>query len=512
MFLVVGILCGLLLWLAPPAAGSPSAPAEITLTPADNGRTVEVRAGQVLALRLAANPSTGYVWSVEPLDDTILHQVEAPVFMSESGLPGAPGTITLHLAPVRPGSTHLSLAYQRPWEDAPPLRTFAVDVRATGPFDPGASTPASGLAGTAGDALLPLFAHDGPQVENLATTLPDSLNWCSRGGCTPVRDQGNCGSCWAFGTVGPLESLIKLNGGGDQDLAEQYLVSCNVEGYGCNGGWWAHDYHQWKVPPGEPGPGAVYEADKPYQAADVPCSPPHTHHQPIVRWRYVDPNQNWAVVPTVAALKQAIYDHGPLSVAICVGNAFAAYQGGVFSTNDRCYDSGGKLTVNHGVVLVGWDDAQGFWYLRNSWGPGWGEGGYMRIAYGTSLVGLGASYVEFGTVPHGPLAPTNLTAIAGTSSITLAWTDNSTDEAGFKIERAIYTPIDWQEIGAAGANVTSYADLGLPAGVRHYYRVRAYNGEGNSSYTDLASAFIPIISPYRTYLPLVTPGLGIAHP
>ena len=62
-------------------------------------------------------------------------------------------------------------------------------------------------------------------------------------GVTPIKNQGNCGDCWAFSTVGPLESQILLKGGGTVVLSEQYLVSCNTSGWSCNGGWFAHDYH-----------------------------------------------------------------------------------------------------------------------------------------------------------------------------------------------------------------------------------------------------------------------------
>ncbi len=218
-------------------------------------------------------------------------------------------------------------------------------------------------------------------------SLPSYFNWCDQGGCTPIKNQGSCGSCWAFATVGPLESNIKIKDGVTVDLSEQWLVSCNREGWGCNGGWWAHDYHEWKTDPCG-GKGAVLEANFPYTATDAPCNCPYPHHYLIDDWNYVTTSSE---VPAVNLMKQAIMDYGPISVAVCVNSAFQAYTGGVFS-GPSC------TNINHGVVLVGWDDSQGtngVWFLRNSWGTGWGEGGYMRIGYGVSRVGYGASYVVY---------------------------------------------------------------------------------------------------------------------
>jgi C1A family cysteine protease len=217
--------------------------------------------------------------------------------------------------------------------------------------------------------------------------LPSAFNWCDQGICTPVKNQGSCGSCWAFGTVGPLELNIMWKDGQEVDLSEQWLVSCNQEGWGCAGGWWAHDYHWFATDPCG-GTGTVDELDFPYTATDAPCDCPYDHEYLIEGWAYVGSEYE---IPTIASMKQALLDYGPISVACCVNSAFQGYTGGVFN-GPTCTD------INHGVTLVGWDDAQGtsgVWIIRNSWGPGWGEDGYMRIEYGVCEMGYGAAFVEY---------------------------------------------------------------------------------------------------------------------
>lgn len=353
---------------------------EIVVTAADDGREIELGAGQVLVVRLEANPSTGYGWQVgEPAEEGTLRQADVIEFQPDSVLLGAPGIQILRFTAQREGQTSLRLVYRRPWErDVEPARMFQLEVRAVG---------SSGSALPTRTPSAPAQAVK-PSDEQAEADLPLAFSWCDFGGCTPVKDQGSCGSCWAFGTVGPLELNTLIREGVVDDLSEQYLVSCNTESWGCSGGWWAHDYHAWKVPPGEEGAGGVGEDYFPYVAKDDPCDPAHPHHYQIESWDYV--SDEWGVAP-VAAIKRAIHDRGPVAGAVCVNCAFQSYSGGVFQ-------GPGCPTVNHAVVLVGWDDTQGeggVWLLRNSWGPDWGEGGYMRIGYGVSNVGFGANYVTY---------------------------------------------------------------------------------------------------------------------
>ncbi|TAK31783.1 MAG: hypothetical protein EPO21_16720 [Chloroflexota bacterium] len=389
---------------ANPASGSPDGPsdrrqiANANDVPVDvtfDGQTVDLKLGQELVVNLEGNPATGYMWEVREINQAILQKKGDATFEPKVERPGASGTVTLRFEPKAEGESPLRLVYRRPWEqDKPSSRSFSVAVRVSGAV-PGAPTPFP--------VATPSGLQTGPSAAGSAVQtvgLPASYDWCDEGGCTSVKDQGDCGSCWAFATVGVLEANIRIQDGVEKDLSEQYLISCNTEGWSCDGGWWAHDYHKDKVPPGEQAAGAVSEANFPYSGTDSACRPPRPHEEKISSWSYVSAED---AVPSSAAIKQAIYDYGPVAVAMCVGGAFAAYRGGVFAIDESSSCWGG---VNHGVILTGWDDSQGsngIWYLRNSWGDGWGERGYMRIARGVSNVGYGASYVVYGGSTPAPV-------------------------------------------------------------------------------------------------------------
>ncbi len=382
---------------SPPS--EPPPPTEIRLGADDRGGRVQLHEGEVLVISLEANPSTGYRWAMDrgPLaaqEQGILVQTAeefqtpetrpSPGVGAAEELPllGAPQTQVLRFQASQAGETTLSLAYGRPWEqDLSPLREFSLDVEAMGPF-----------TGPTPTAMSTEMSPGSPPTIDLGDVgglgLPTSFNWCDLGACTPVRNQGGCGSCWAFSTVGVLESNILYQDSLSRNLSEQYLLSCNTNGWDCDGGWFAHDYHEWKFPAGEPEAGAVNEIDFPYVGYQSDCNPPHLHHETIDDWQYVGGTGS---VPPVADIKQAILDYGPVSVALCTGSAFGNYDGGVFLTNE-C------TQPNHAVVLVGWDDSlgpSGAWRLRNSWGPIWGEAGYMWIGYGVSSVGYAANYVVY---------------------------------------------------------------------------------------------------------------------
>jgi len=143
-----------------------------------------------------------------------------------------------------------------------------------------------------------------PAMPERDEPYPTNFDWRDFKGVdftTPIKNQGSCGSCWAFSTVGPLESNILMNEGIEMDLSEQWLVSCSNKGT-CAGGWFAHSYHKYlRDPCGDTG--AVLEESFRYRAADLPCNCPYPHEYTIEGWSYI--GSQWGI-PSVNSIKNAI--------------------------------------------------------------------------------------------------------------------------------------------------------------------------------------------------------------
>jgi hypothetical protein len=206
-----------------------------------------------------------------------------------------------------------------------------------------------------------------------------------------------CGSCYAFAAIGLAESLFRIGEGlpdTDVNLSESYVMFClsqYYEGfYGCEGASYDYDEMQALVDHG-----VVDEACFPYdQGMTTDCGAACA--TPALQVKL----SSWGRVPCndVDAIKTAILTYGPVNAAVQVADSFSAYSGGVYNdlnqscTSNPCY----YTPTNHAILLVGWNDAEQAWILRNSWGPDWGEGGYMRISYRAARVACEATYGTYG--------------------------------------------------------------------------------------------------------------------
>jgi hypothetical protein len=334
------------------------------------------------------------------------------------------------------------------------------------------------------------------------TGLPTGTDWSTGGSfynakdyVTPPRNQGNCGSCWAFATAGALESYTLIQGGdstcilGTCDLSEQMLLTCSGAGSCAYGGYidWASNYIRDAGLPSENCYG--------YNPTSTACAPSSCwvgQVHKIDAWAYVATTS-----PSVAALKNALTTTGPLVTTMDVYRDFYLYyQSGVYSYTSGTYVGG------HAIVIVGYQDDStmpggGYFRVKNSWGTNWGEGGFFRIAYSevASVVNFGDWTIAYQTAVSAglPTAPSGLTAAAVSSSQTgLSWVDTAVNENGFQIERCEGAGCtNFGQIATVGANVTTYTNSSLKADTVYTYRVRAYNAAGNSDYSNDANAVTP---------------------
>lgn len=210
--------------------------------------------------------------------------------------------------------------------------------------------------------------------------LPESHDWREHGAVGPVKDQGQCGSCWAFSAVGNLEGAYFLKHKKLEQFAEQQLVDCDHNGdEGCNGGLMEQAFEYLKQ-----AGGIELAKDYKYTARGGTCKfDKNKVVAKVVSWQMVNENEE--------TIKQFLYEHGPLAVALNA-EPLQFYDGGIIDLSKEECD---PEALDHGVTLVGYgvENNQAYWIVRNSWGAGWGEKGYFRMARGKGTCGINTHVV-----------------------------------------------------------------------------------------------------------------------
>ncbi|XP_069505839.1 cathepsin S [Ambystoma mexicanum] len=197
--------------------------------------------------------------------------------------------------------------------------------------------------------------------------LPSTVDWRTKGCVTNVKNQGACGSCWAFSAVGTLEGQLMLKTGKLVSLSPQNLVDCSTRygNNGCKGGLMMPAF-QYIID----NKGIASDSAYPYTAQDGSCK-----YDPAGRAATSSSSQ--LLPQSEAALQEAVANIGPISVAIDASRpTFFLYKSGVYN------DPACSQVMNHGVLAVGYGtlNGQDYWLLKNSWGTTFGDQGYIRTA------------------------------------------------------------------------------------------------------------------------------------
>jgi len=210
-------------------------------------------------------------------------------------------------------------------------------------------------------------------VVNLATGRtapnPDSVDWRTKTAVTAVKNQGGCGSCWAFSATETIESMYAIATGSLIELAPQTFVDCVLNPRHCGGTGGCEGATMELAFNLTIQKGIAREADLPYRGRDETCT---AYTAAVKATGYVKNPTNDA-----DGLETAIATKGPMSVTVAAGS-WQLYGGGVFDSCSRGGLFGGDNTLDHGVQAVGY--TKDYWIVRNSWGAHWGEHGYIRLS------------------------------------------------------------------------------------------------------------------------------------
>ena len=222
------------------------------------------------------------------------------------------------------------------------------------------------------------------KTANVESTNGDSFDWRDQSGVvTPVKDQGQCGSCWAFSATEAVESAYVIAGNEQVIMSPQELVDCSkglLSNHGCNGGMY---YHGWKW---EESHKTMRESDYPYVSGTTKEAQSTCNYDESKGVVYTTGYNQ--VSADVDSIKNAIKTVGPVSIAInAETKVFQTYKSGIITESDGC-----PTKIDHAVLAVGYgyDGDQGYFIVRNSWNTTWGDEGYVKLgmAEGAGVCGM----------------------------------------------------------------------------------------------------------------------------
>ena len=240
-----------------------------------------------------------------------------------------------------------------------------------GPYSPGVPTTTSNMKSSPSLDEFDNIATTARRALHDQVSLPDYVNWVQMGGVTPVKNQGSCGSCWAFSTTGSLEGARFVKTGELVALSEQNLLDCDHVDLACNGGLMDNAFKF-----DEKSGGLCSEEDYPYEAKrNTICNPNNCTDVPgsiVSTFIDVPPGDANALISAIAMQ--------PISIAIEASQfVFQFYKIGVIN-DDSC---GSRGSIDHGVLAVGYgtdlDSQEPYLLVKNSWGPAWGAEGYVKL-------------------------------------------------------------------------------------------------------------------------------------
>lgn len=261
--------------------------------------------------------------------------------------------------------------------------------------------------------FMKVFNAANPRVFSPLPSLPARFDWRDSNRVTPIKNQGVlCGSCWAFAAIAAYESAYLIANNIDAvkegvvavNVSEQQVLDCTfIENDCVRGGWHEAVFLYLTLEGGVSGLKYRYFGVKGFCTSNLP------RDYYVLNWGYVTDGAESSpfLLPSDAALKQAIYRYGPLAASVVTrgwdeylkvdanGNPnprwSVDFPNGVFEgepTTALMQDQ-----IDHEVLLIGWDDSLGTWLIKNSWGTDWGDDGYMKLKYKRNYIGFGASWL-----------------------------------------------------------------------------------------------------------------------